>query len=108
MQSTGIGDWELLLRLGAFVGVLAAMATWETLAPRRALLIPRRVRWAGNLGLVTLNALVVRLAFPVAAVGFAAIAAERGWGSSTPSTFRSGSPSASPSWRWTWRYTSST
>ena len=80
MQSTGIGDWELLLRLGAFAGVLATMAAWEALAPRRALLIPRRVRWAGNLGLVALNALVVRLAFPVAAVGFAALAAERGWG----------------------------
>jgi sterol desaturase/sphingolipid hydroxylase (fatty acid hydroxylase superfamily) len=80
MQSTGIEDWELLVRLGAFVGVLAAMAAWEVLAPRRARLFPRRVRWSSNLGLVALNALVVRLAFPVAAVGFAAIAAERGWG----------------------------
>jgi sterol desaturase/sphingolipid hydroxylase (fatty acid hydroxylase superfamily) len=80
MQSTGIGDWELLVRLGAFVGVLAAMAAWEWLAPRRARLIPRLARWSGNLGLVALDALVVRLAFPVAAVGFAATAAERGWG----------------------------
>jgi sterol desaturase/sphingolipid hydroxylase (fatty acid hydroxylase superfamily) len=80
MQTTGIGDWELLLRLGAFVGVLAAMAAWEALAPRRARLYPRRVRWTSNLGLVALNALVVRIAFPVAAVGFAALAAERGWG----------------------------
>jgi len=56
------------------------MAAWEALAPRRALLFPRRVRWTGNLGLVALNALVVRLVFPVAAVGFAALAAERGWG----------------------------
>ncbi len=80
MQSTGIGDWELLVRLGAFVGVLAAMAAWEVRAPRRARLLARRVRWPGNLGLVALNVLVARLAFPVAAVGFAAIAAERGWG----------------------------
>jgi len=80
MQSTGIGDWELLVRLGAFAGVLAAMAVWEALAPRRARLFSRRVRWSSNLGLVALNALVVRLAFPVAAVGFAALAAERGWG----------------------------
>ena len=29
---------------------------------------------------MALDALVARLAFPVAAVGFAAIAAERGWG----------------------------
>lgn len=80
MQSTGIGDWELLVRLGAFASVLAAMAIWEVLAPRRARLYPRRVRWSSNLGLVALNVLVVRLAFPVAAVGFAALAAERGWG----------------------------
>ncbi|MCM2328859.1 MAG: sterol desaturase family protein [Lysobacter sp.] len=80
MQPTGIGDWELLVRLGAFVGVLAAMAAWEVLAPRRERLHTRRVRWSGNLGLVALNVVVVRLAFPVAAVGFAAIAAERGWG----------------------------
>ena len=80
MPSSGIGDWELLVRVGAFVGVLAAMAGWEALAPRRARLFSRRVRWSSNLGLVALNALVVRLAFPVAAVGFAGIAAERGWG----------------------------
>jgi sterol desaturase/sphingolipid hydroxylase (fatty acid hydroxylase superfamily) len=80
MQTNGLGDWELLLRLGAFAGVLAAMAAWEVLAPRRARLHPRRVRWTSNLGLVALNALVVRIAFPVAAVGFAALAAERGWG----------------------------
>ncbi len=80
MPSTGIGDWEQLVRLGAFVGVLAAIGAWEVLAPRRARLHPRRVRWSGNLGLVAVNVLVVRLAFPVAAVGFAALAAERGWG----------------------------
>jgi sterol desaturase/sphingolipid hydroxylase (fatty acid hydroxylase superfamily) len=80
MQSTGIGDWEQLVRLGAFVGVLGAMAAWEWLSPRRARILPRLVRWSGNLGLVALDAVVVRLAFPVAAAGFAAIAAERGWG----------------------------
>jgi sterol desaturase/sphingolipid hydroxylase (fatty acid hydroxylase superfamily) len=80
MQSTGIGDWELLVRVGAFAGMLVAMAAWEWASPRRARLFPRLVRWSGNLGLVALDALVVRFAFPVAAVGFAAIAAERGWG----------------------------
>jgi sterol desaturase/sphingolipid hydroxylase (fatty acid hydroxylase superfamily) len=80
MPSAVIGDWELAVRLGAFIGVFAAMAAWESLAPRRARLFSRRVRWTGNLGLVAIDAVVVRLAFPVAAAGFAAIAAERGWG----------------------------
>ncbi len=80
MTTTGFADWEPLARLGAFVGVFAAMAAWEALAPRRARLHARRVRWTANLGLVVLDSLAVRLAFPVAAVGFAALAAERGWG----------------------------
>ncbi len=80
MQATGVGDWELLVRLGAFLGVFAAMAAWEVFAPRRTRLFSRRVRWSGNLGLVAVDAVVVRLAFPVAAVGFAAMAAGRGWG----------------------------
>lgn len=80
MQASVFGNWEWAVRLGAFVGVFAVMAIWEVLAPRRARLFPRRVRWAANLGVVVLNSVVVRLLFPVAAVGFAAIAAERGWG----------------------------
>jgi len=80
MEGSVTPGWEAALRLGAFFGVFAAMALWEALAPRRRLLHPRRVRWVANLGLVVLNGLVVRALFPVAAVGFAAIAAERGWG----------------------------
>lgn len=80
MQSTGIGDWEALLRIGAFLGVFAAMAAWEVLSPRRARLFTRQVRWTGNLALVVLDTVILRLAFPVAAVGFAALAADRGWG----------------------------
>jgi sterol desaturase/sphingolipid hydroxylase (fatty acid hydroxylase superfamily) len=38
------------------------------------------VRWLHNLGLVVLNSLILRLLFPLAAVGFALLAAERGWG----------------------------
>ena len=80
MHPAAIDDWEPWIRLGAFLGVFAAMAAWEALAPRRQRLHPRRVRWAANLGMVAVNALVARLVFPVAAVGFAALAAERGWG----------------------------
>jgi sterol desaturase/sphingolipid hydroxylase (fatty acid hydroxylase superfamily) len=80
MPAPGFEHWEWVVRLAAFFGVFAAMAAWEALAPRRARLFPRRVRWVNNLGLVALNTLLVRLLFPVAAIGFAAIGAERGWG----------------------------
>ena len=71
---------EPAVRLGAFFGVFALMALWEALVPRRARLLPRRVRWLHNLALVVLNSLILRLLFPLAAVGFALLAAERGWG----------------------------
>jgi sterol desaturase/sphingolipid hydroxylase (fatty acid hydroxylase superfamily) len=73
-------EHELAVRLGAFFAIFALMALWEAAAPRRARLFSRRARWPNNLALVVLNGVVVRLAFPVAAVGFAALAAERGWG----------------------------
>ena len=56
------------------------MAIWEFAAPRRRIEIPRLVRWSNNLGLVALDTLLVRLTFPVVAVGLAIIAKENGWG----------------------------
>jgi sterol desaturase/sphingolipid hydroxylase (fatty acid hydroxylase superfamily) len=63
-----------------FLGVLAVMALWEVAAPRRRREIPRLLRWSNNLALVVLDAAVVRLAFPVLAVGLAATAQAQGWG----------------------------
>ncbi len=71
---------EAALRIGCFVGIFALMAGWEALAPLRARAVPRSLRWSNNLALVMLDSLIVRLAFPVTAVSFAALAAERGWG----------------------------
>ncbi len=71
---------ETSIRLGFFFGVFAIMGLWEVLAPRRALTVSKAVRWANNLGLVFLNSAILRLIFPMAAVGVAAFAAEQGWG----------------------------
>ncbi|SME97125.1 Sterol desaturase/sphingolipid hydroxylase, fatty acid hydroxylase superfamily [Tistlia consotensis] len=71
---------EPWIRLGAFLGVLAVMMAWELAAPRRRRAIPRLLRWSGNLGVVLLDTLLLRLVFPVAAVGLAALAGQRGWG----------------------------
>jgi sterol desaturase/sphingolipid hydroxylase (fatty acid hydroxylase superfamily) len=68
------------LRLGAFVAVFALMAVWELAAPRRASRLPRRARWPGNLGIVVVDTLLLRLVFPTAAIGFAALVDARGWG----------------------------
>jgi len=71
---------EVAIRLGFFLGIFAVMALWEVLAPRRALTVSKTVRWVNNLGLVALNAILLRYLFPAAAVGMAAIAVGRGWG----------------------------
>ena len=71
---------EPAIRLSFFAGVLLAVALWEVLAPRRKLSLSRLSRWPGNLGIVVLNTLVLRFAFPFAAVAMAWLSAERGWG----------------------------
>jgi len=73
-------EQEVTIRVGVFVAVLFAMAIWEVAAPQRRVEIPRLIRWSNNLGLVFLDALAVRLVFPVVAVGMAIMAAENGWG----------------------------
>ena len=71
---------EKPIRMFFFFGMLAGMALWEVLAPRRALTVSRTLRWSNNLGLVFFNSIMLRLVFPAAAVGMAAFAAEQGWG----------------------------
>jgi sterol desaturase/sphingolipid hydroxylase (fatty acid hydroxylase superfamily) len=72
--------YEPVIRLGAFAGVLAAMALWELLAPRRRQSVGRGRRWPSNLGILMLDTLLVRLVFATAAVGMALLAEMRGWG----------------------------
>jgi sterol desaturase/sphingolipid hydroxylase (fatty acid hydroxylase superfamily) len=71
---------EPLIRLGCFASVLALMAVWELLAPRRRLATAKPARWFSNLGLVVLDTVTVRLLVPLGAVGMALWAEERGWG----------------------------
>tara|TARA_R110002096_G_scaffold318022_11_gene512447 strand:+ start:12231 stop:13076 length:846 start_codon:yes stop_codon:yes gene_type:complete len=73
-------DNEPLVRMSCFLGVLSIMALWEMIAPRRQREIPRHSRWPSNLGIVFLDSFLVRLVFPAAAVGFAVLSEEKGWG----------------------------
>lgn len=77
-------DWlwslEPWIRLGAFATVFALLASAELLVPRRRMVLGRARRWPGNLALVALGTIVLRILFPAAAVGMALLAEERGWG----------------------------
>jgi len=71
---------EPAIRLGCFLGIFAVIAVWETLLPRRHRDVPRRARWPGNLGVVALNTVLLRILIPTAAVGLALLADEQNWG----------------------------
>jgi sterol desaturase/sphingolipid hydroxylase (fatty acid hydroxylase superfamily) len=75
-----IADNEPFIRLGAFLGVFAAVAAWEVLVPRRTLAAGRLARWPNNLGIVALNTVVARVLFPAGAVGIALAAEANGLG----------------------------
>jgi sterol desaturase/sphingolipid hydroxylase (fatty acid hydroxylase superfamily) len=71
---------EPIIRLGAYLGVFALMATLEALAPRRRLRTAKGARWLANLSITFLNTILLRLLFPAGAVAFAMAARDRGWG----------------------------
>jgi sterol desaturase/sphingolipid hydroxylase (fatty acid hydroxylase superfamily) len=71
---------EPAIRLAAFAGVLALMAGLEAALPRRRRSFGRLRRWPGNLGVVAVDTLVLRLVFPTAAIGVALAAEARGVG----------------------------
>lgn len=71
---------EIAVRLGSFVGVFAMLAVAECVAPRRKRPISRKRRWFGNLAIVAINTMVLRLVFPLVPVGVALVAQQRGWG----------------------------
>lgn len=70
---------ESFTRVAIFAGVLLALMAWELAHPWREAQ-RRGQRWPSNLGVVVLDALLVRLLFPVSAAGFALFAEAKGWG----------------------------
>jgi sterol desaturase/sphingolipid hydroxylase (fatty acid hydroxylase superfamily) len=52
----------------------------ELLVPRRHLTTSKVSRWFGNLGIVVINTVVLRLVFPITAVALAIWAKQQGWG----------------------------
>lgn len=68
---------EGIIRLLLFLSAAMALALWEVAAPRRIPEPGRMRRWIGNLGIVAISTLLVRIIFPVLPV---VLAWEKGWG----------------------------
>jgi sterol desaturase/sphingolipid hydroxylase (fatty acid hydroxylase superfamily) len=73
-------DYEIVLRLAVFAGLLVLLAIAERMAPRRPWSMPKTARWLSNLGLVGLNSVVLRLLPILPLVQFAQWIEERDWG----------------------------
>lgn len=79
-----LAGYEPVIRIGAFLLVFGSMAAFELWSPRlerpeMAGALKSR-RWFTNLSMVVISSLVLRVAFPAAAVGASAWAETRGWG----------------------------
>ena len=68
---------EFTLRLAAFVVVFFAIAMWEWISPKRKRLKSLTTRWVNNLCLTIINTLVIRIFFPMAAIGIALVINEQ-------------------------------
>ncbi len=73
-------EFEAIVRIVFFLGILAAVAVWEVRAPRRELTVSKTGRWSNNLGIIVVNTVLVRLVMPGAAVGVAIAAQQSNFG----------------------------
>jgi sterol desaturase/sphingolipid hydroxylase (fatty acid hydroxylase superfamily) len=79
-MDTFVVNNEAWIRGGVFFSFLAIMLVWQAYEPFRAEVLPRARRWLANMGLVVVDALVLRLLFPILAVGAAITAQQQNWG----------------------------
>lgn len=86
-EAIGWSEWlgwiesnAVMLRGVSFVAVFATTAIAEALLEARPRRVARRSRWIHNLGLMFLNTAVLRLLFPIGAVGAALWTAKHGFG----------------------------
>ena len=75
-----MSEFEGLIRLGVFLGVFVAVATWEVLAPCRPQALRRLARWPHNIGLLLVDVILLRVLAPGAAVAVAMTAEAGRWG----------------------------
>lgn len=68
------------LYAAAFLGAMALVVVWESLAARRKLTAPLRTRWAGNFFIYLIVIAVNRVLFPGLIIGVALWAGANNWG----------------------------
>lgn len=73
-------ELEPVIRMTVLLGMLALMATWEVLAPRRAPTVSKAWRWLNNGGIIVTGTLLTRLVFPAGLVGLGLYVETQGWG----------------------------
>jgi sterol desaturase/sphingolipid hydroxylase (fatty acid hydroxylase superfamily) len=71
---------EVMIRMFFFVGIFLAVALAEFIAPRRSLTTSKASRWVGNIGIVCINSVLLRILFPAGAVGVSIWIGHQGWG----------------------------
>ncbi len=71
---------EPFIRFGCFFAILILMAMWEIVAPRRQLQTSKPRRWFGNLGIVFIDTLILRLVSSFSAINAAILSEKGGWG----------------------------
>jgi len=67
-------------RIIFFFGVLAIVSLWEIIASKRQLTVSKTGRWFNNLGIILLDNILIKVIFPIAAIGIAASAMQSHWG----------------------------
>jgi len=73
-------EYESAIRLISFVLIFILVALWKILLPRGPLTTSKKWRWFSSLSIVAINPVLVRMVFPVLAVGAAQTAQNNGWG----------------------------
>ena len=71
---------EIAIRLISFALIFILIALWEIRMPRRALTTSKKARGFNNLSIIAINPVLLRLVFPVLAIGMAQKAQANGWG----------------------------
>lgn len=72
-------EHEITIRLISFVSIFILVAFWEIKMPRRVPKTSKKWRWFNNLSIIAINPVLLRLVFPVFAVGVARTAQVNGW-----------------------------
>ena len=84
MRIDSLNSWitqnEGPFRLTIFIGLLLGLIILESLLPRKQRTQSRPRRWTTNILMVVVDSLILRLVFPIIAVGTAIWASAKGWG----------------------------